>query len=494
MLNIGSRRELFVDTFMIDRLDNTELILHEPVSAGTAIAIDKPWEGESNFGDSVYYIDGKYRMYYRASKPGERSGAMCVAESVDGITWEKPAYNFIPYQEMNQTNMITENPRFIDMRPGVPKEERFKAFISKCKSGEIHDNMYDPGGDKYLEFYTSEDGLNFELMEPQPIMESSLLGSFDGGCDMFWSEVEQKYVFYFRYAVETSADDSFCNYYGNKRTQANVSADTANKSWMRAIARSESTDFIHWSKPEGMCYSDAPEQFYTNNTKPYYRAPHIYISMPARFMDGKAAVTKEQAKECGLAYTPSENEEYPYMYGCSDTVFMTTRAGSKVYDRTFMEAFIRPGIGYGNWTSRCNFMLNGIYQADEKNLMMFVNRNYMQPSWHIERLLLRIDGFASVKAPWHGGTVLTKPFIFEGSELEINYRTSAAGFIKVEITDEDGNIIHAFSENACHAIVGDEIKRVVRWAGDMPLSELSGKPIRLRFYMKDADLYSFKFN
>jgi hypothetical protein len=40
-LTIGSRRELFVDHLLIDRLENTCLRLHEPVSGGVAIRIDR---------------------------------------------------------------------------------------------------------------------------------------------------------------------------------------------------------------------------------------------------------------------------------------------------------------------------------------------------------------------------------------------------------------------------------------------------------------------
>ena len=118
-------------------------------------------------------------------------------------------------------------------------------------------------------------------------------------------------------------------------------------------------------------------------------------------------------------------------------------------------------------------------------------------------MALRTDGFSSLSAPWKGGTALTKPFIFEGNTLDVNYRTSAAGSLFVEITDEDGNTIPGFDRAACFPIVGDEISREVRWsAGIDPetpvparysLSRLAGRPIRLRFIMKDADLFSFRF-
>ena len=64
-IELGSRRELFVDHVLIDRLDGATLKLHEPVSGGTAIRIDRPWEGPGNFGMSVIELDGRLLMYYR---------------------------------------------------------------------------------------------------------------------------------------------------------------------------------------------------------------------------------------------------------------------------------------------------------------------------------------------------------------------------------------------------------------------------------------------
>ena len=44
-VNIGSRRELFVDHFLIDTLDDCRLKLHHPQDEGVALAFEKPWEG-----------------------------------------------------------------------------------------------------------------------------------------------------------------------------------------------------------------------------------------------------------------------------------------------------------------------------------------------------------------------------------------------------------------------------------------------------------------
>ena len=87
----------------------------------------------------------------------------------------------------------------------------------------------------------------------------------------------------------------------------------------------------------------------------------------------------------------------------------------------------------------------------------------------------------------------TKPFTFKGAELHLNYSTSAAGEIKVEVLDASGKVIPGFSSEDCSIVIGNEIDRIVSWGKDKDLSTLSGKEVKLRFVMKDADLYSFKF-
>ena len=109
-LTIGSRRELFVDHLLIDRLDNTQLKLHEPVSGGVAIRIDKPWEGPANFGISVVKVGDRLLMYYRGwslTDADDQNGVGCVAESRDnGATWTKPVLDLVKRPDWPRNNII----------------------------------------------------------------------------------------------------------------------------------------------------------------------------------------------------------------------------------------------------------------------------------------------------------------------------------------------------------------------------------------------------
>ncbi|MAT77954.1 hypothetical protein CMK14_22805 [Candidatus Poribacteria bacterium] len=76
---------------------------------------------------------------------------------------------------------------------------------------------------------------------------------------------------------------------------------------------------------------------------------------------------------------------------------------------------------------------------------------------------------------------MTKPLTFEGPKLSINYTTSAAGGIRVEIQTD------------CPEIIGDRLGHIVSWASGTEISKLSDQPIRLKFQLKDADLFSLRF-
>jgi hypothetical protein len=164
-----------------------------------------------------------------------------------------------------------------------------------------------------------------------------------------------------------------------------------------------------------------------------------------------------------------------------------------------MEAFVRPGRHPRNWGHRSNMAAVGILQTGSDELSLYYTRHYAFPSDHLERLVLRLDGFVSVNAPYSGGEFTTRPFLFEGSSLLLNFETSAAGSIRLEIQNQQGRPVPGFSLEESPLIWGDKIDAEVVWkratsqTDREPLQRLKGMLIRLRFVMQDADLYSFRF-
>jgi len=243
---------------------------------------------------------------------------------------------------------------------------------------------------------------------------------------------------------------------------------------------------MEYSNPHG----PAPiEHLYTNQTHPYFRAPHIYVAIAARFMPGRQVLTDAQAAAIGV---------HPkYFKDTSDAVFMTTRPGvpgrSGIYDRTFLEGFIRGGIGAQNWVSRTNYPALNVVSTGPSEMSVYVNQDYAQPTAHLRRYSMRLDGFSSIAAGYAGGEMTTRPLTFSGSRLTINFATSAAGGIRIELQDGDGKAIPGFALGDCREQIGNEIGRHVAWKGGDDVSALAGKAIRMRVALKDADLFSFRF-
>lgn len=456
-VNINSRLELFVDHFLIDTLINTRLQLHHPEDKGIVMNFDKPWEGQFSAYCTIIKDGELFKLYHRGGpldgKDGSTYEYTCYAISEDGINWKKPDLGIFDFKGTKSNNIVLANSApythnfspFLDTNPNTKAEQRFKALAGLERTG--------------LVAFTSPDGIHWSKLQEEPVI-TPRPHDFDSQNVAFWSEAEQMYVCYFRSWVEY-----------DKR--------------YRAVARTTSKDFIHWTEPIQMSYGDTPhEQLYTNQTSPYYRAPHIYISIGARFMKNRQVLSKEEAK--ALDVNPK------YFKDCSDAVFMTTRGGDR-YNRTFMESFIRPGIGLDNWVSRSNYPALNIVQTNEQEMSLYLNQDYAQPTAHLHRYSLRIDGFVSVNAPYSGGEIITKPIIFSGDKMIINFSTSAAGFVKVELQSPDGNPIKGFELENSKELIGNEIEKLVTWNGNPNLKALSGKSVRIKFVMKDADLYSFKF-
>lgn len=179
--------------------------------------------------------------------------------------------------------------------------------------------------------------------------------------------------------------------------------------------------------------------------------------------------------------------------GLSDVVFMTSRDGVH-WDRRFMEPLITPGLDGDNWNDRSMTVGIGLVPTGTDEMSLYYKEHNRLPSSRMRRGTLRADGFASIHAGYGGGELLTKALIFDGRELVINYSTSAAGSIRVELQDEHGLPLPGFGLADCDHVFGDEIERALRWHGVADLSAVAGRPLRLRFAMdKVADIYSLRF-
>ena len=451
-IDIGSRREPFVDRHLVSELNGARLRLHPPQPREIVLRFDKPWEGLYSGYETVLRDGETFRFYYRgmpAARHDLDTEVTCVAESRDGVQWTKPELGIYEVQGTKQNNVVLARSRgchnlapFIDANPAVPADQRYKALGGTGAPG--------------LLAFVSPDGLHWTQLQEEPVITK---GAFDSQNNAFWSVSEEQYVCYFRVFREG----------------------------VRWIARTTSRDFVQWTDPVDLEFEGKPaEHLYTNQISPYVRAPHIYLGLPTRFMPGRRVVTDEEARRIG---TPTE---WNYVNDCTDILFASARGGTD-FSRTFLEAYVRPGLDLRNWTSRANYAACGIVQTGDAELSLYVKHNSGYPSSHVRRYTLRPDGFISVHGPYEGGEFVTKPVTFSGNRLVVNFSTSAVGGMRAELQTPDGAPIDGFSLTDCPEMIGDRLDGVVKWAGGEDVSSLAGKPVRVRFELRDADLYSVQF-
>ena len=513
-IDIGSRRELFVDDFLIDSMDGAvRLQLHRPIRREIVFKTDAPWEGNASVFSSVFQDGDIYRMYYPGGNyapDGKVTGwPSCYAESDDGINWRRPELKLHPWKS-KPSNILhaggAHEAVFMDTNPDCPPDQKYKMV-------EMRGN---PNKDDQPALYWlgSPDGINFSRISDEPFISTGLLDSQNIA---FWDPAAGLYREYHREGMKITPDSHRAEMF--KGQPVGWGMDVA-----RAVRTSTSKDLFSFPEPS---MSNDPRNFpkssrvcqgefiewcpgapiadlYMSNIQPYYRAPHILMGFPARYVNrGWSELMYDlPGLEDRLARTKTSKKGELGRYGSAITeaMFMTSRDG-----RTFKrwpEAFLRPGPREkDSWVYGDNFLHWGMVETksmleDAPNeISMYATEGYWQGKCtSFRRLTLRLDGFVSAHAPLAGGEILTKPILFEGGNLTLNLETSAAGGVRVEIQDIDGKPIDGYALADCPPIYCDRISQVVRWnkpGGDV--RPLCGKPVRLRFVLKDADLYSFQF-
>jgi hypothetical protein len=437
--DIGSRLEPFVDDYLIDRFGGSaRLVLQKPLPKEVALVADKKWEGNTSAYYTVIQDEGKFRLYYRGShfdesaKKATHPEITCYAESTDGLHFTKPELGLFEFEGSKANNIVWSG-------SGTHSFTPFKDSNPHCSPDARYKALTAVKGG--LLPLKSADGIHWQLMSEKPVITK---GAFDSQNLAFWDPQLGKYREYHR-AFRV----------------------------VRDIMTGTSDDFLKWTEPVWLDYPEAiPEHLYTNTVQTYPGAPHILIGFPTRFL-------------------PKTEQTEP--------TFMVSRDGQSFH--RYLDAVIPTTAPEQRDGNRSNYMAWGVVQlpGSENEWSVYGKEAYYTgPASRIRRFVYRADGLVALSTLSEGGVqggageVITRPIKFSGKSLLLNYRTSSGGSVRVELQDADGNPIKPFTAEA-GVMKGDEHQARVNWKDQSDLSELSGKPIRIRFVLQEAELFSMRF-
>ena len=499
-VDIGSRRELFVDDYLIDRMEGAQLRLHSPQRREVVMEYNRSWEGNTCIYHTILHYGEKYQMWYRGTHHDEfdppstvfqntRPPVVCYAESCDGIHWIRPEVGICKWEGSTANNIVwppTDQLMadgsingtgtfmvFLDGNSACDPEGRYKAVAQR------HEKQADGKLSGGLALFASSDGMRWSVKQHGIISD----GQFDARNIVLWDEYRQRYVSFYRDVARGLAKGyRFRDGY-------------------RGISTTTSADALAWAPKRLLNYGDSPKtEMYDPAIVIYDRAPHLFVGFPLRYLVSRGATEGTQVW--------SE---------VSDIMFMTSRDGFQWH--RWPEAMLRPGPqiqpsgderrqgdrvarpDHYRWGGHCNTMVGGgvVETASDtpgapNELSIYSIEGYYSGSTsHLRRFTFRLDGFVSVNAPAAGGEFVTRPLTFAGDQLTMNFSTSGAGGVRVEIQDANGKPIEGYALADCPETYGDQIERTVRWNKRSDVSQLAGKVVRLRFVMQDADLYAIQF-
>lgn len=473
IITINEGRQLFIDDFLIEKTDLSRSFHYPKYSSENPILkADKPWEYTQEgypyvapFSDGVWYdeIDKKYKMWYatgggKYNKKVKRFYAVTAyAESEDGIHWEKPELDVVKGTNLVDIRIRDSNTMWLDKEEKDPMK-RYKLF-------NVENDWEDGEFWRYALRYSS-DGIHWSDL----VARSGIIGDRS---TVFYNSFRDKWIFSIRSNV---AGMRARNYYENSDAETGVSL--INNSSANSDNKKDSVVFwfVPWKNE-----LKHPKPEYREYTGIYNLDAIPYESLLLGFFSVWQGPPNNICDSLGIQ---KRNE---IAIGFSRDGFH--------WHRPDMNRFLPVSESDGSWNQGNIQSVSGVPLIVGDSLYFYMSgRETCNSFWDAcsstGLAKLRRDGFASMDAYKFEGTLLTRKLNFSGEYLFVNVDASL-GELKAEILDGNGKIINGYSKEQCIPVQINSTKTVIKWEGNKTLKSLSGKPIRIRFYVTNSSLFSF---
>lgn len=458
-VKIDSRRQLFVDDFLLKSKTHIEREFHQFKKHPKNPLYTAPKQP-----GLIYLVlrdeDGKFRMWYEArmfyiDKDGNRRRRPTVyIESDDGLNWRAPKLGVVVADGNTDNNYVFEKGlegMFYEPWEKDPSR-RFKGLAHMEPGND--ENQPEPMEAYWL--YVSPDGIRWRRDREYPVIKSlngyRLPQSGIGDTSSFrWDPVLKKYI---------------CN------------AKFVLPGKYRCYGICESDDLIHWTPPRMLFHYDELDppgmQIYAHTTSNY---ESIWLG----FVKTMEVVKTEWGtrKHCEMQLSFSRDGRHftrpTHRRPCIPVPSYARRAGS---DYPCMATGVPLKVDNELW----------FYYGDTRHHEERITPETLS---RIGLLTLRIDGFASLNAGDEPGEVVTRPLTFSGKSLFVNADVQPGGWVKAAVLTADGSPLAGYEAEHSSAVTTDTIHGGVTWANQSALPSTPQGHTRFRFALKNARLYSF---
>ncbi len=482
-LDIGSRKQLFIDSRFVTAGHGVELAMNPPIKAGAVLAGSESWDNGfvSAYG-TVLQDQGKYRMWYIAGPSIDTGDAdyavcrLCYAESDDALHWTKPNLGVMEWKGSKANNILLETSLesgsvFVD--PRAAPDARYKLLTHLHQRSAHEPNGNAPAGTG-LYMYTSPDGLRWTL-HPEclfPFDPDTLnMALYDHRTGKYFAYV-RTWNPYRRVGVVETADIMKPWPYRHdapKRPAIGVGPVAAPS---REIEDAFGTD----------AQDPANLDFYTSAVVEYPWADDAYLMFPSAYRHFPEPPVGKRRND-----------------GTVDIDLAVSRDAHR-FHRVSRAPYIELGLR-GEPDQGTLYMFIGMVRRGDAIFQYYAGYDHSHgdttPTPNrgtIFAVRQRLDGFASVDAGAERGEFVTPPVVFRGRHLVLNLDASGTGEIEVEVQDASGAPLPGCAFADCDMQIGNDVAQTVAWRhGDSDLSRFAGHPVRLAFRMRLAKLYAFQF-